>query len=350
MLFFSRLFMKLVRMSNRFVFSAAIVLVLLSSLIGYLLEPDTFGHPFNSFWWVMTTVTTVGYGDYYPHTVPGKCLGIFLYIFGISLISITISKVVDGLFVYKRKKEEGHLRYTGKNHFVMLDWSKNAELAVQEILNTDPAAEVVVIDTLEKTPVSHERVHYIQGNPVQQTTLERANLAHARAAFIFANDTTENQSYVRDSSFIDGKTLLIATSIERFYNNVYTIAEIKDKDNIHNFMHVKVDEFILSSETVSQLAVRSAFTPGASKVLTQLLTRQYGDDLYEIAKRPHWITFRDAFDELLMEGATLISDGTNLNINRRLGENIPDSARLFVICGKETYRRLAQAPGKSGSK
>ncbi|MBJ8193051.1 two pore domain potassium channel family protein, partial [Bacillus cereus] len=90
----------------------------------YLLEPETFITPFNGLWWVMTTVTTVGYGDFYPKTIPGKCLGIFVFIFGIGLISITISKIVDGLFMYQRKKEEGKLRYTGKQHFVIIDWSK----------------------------------------------------------------------------------------------------------------------------------------------------------------------------------------------------------------------------------
>lgn len=342
MLFFSKFWSRLVRTSTGVIALAAVLLLMLSSTLGYLLEPDTFGSLFNSFWWVMTTVTTVGYGDFYPHTVAGKILGIFLYVFGISFISIIISKVVDGLFVYKRKKEEGKLRYTGQQHFVILDWSKNAELAIHEILNTDAKAEVVLIDTMERTPFLHDRVHYVKGNPVHHETLERANLGKAKAAFIFANEMTENQSFIQDSSFVDGKTLLIATTIERFYNNVYTIAEIHDKGNIHNFIHVKVDEFILSSETISQLAVRSAFNPGVAKLLSKLLTRQYGDDLYEVARKPHWTTFRDAFEELLQEGATLISDGTELNINRRLQEPIPDNARLFVICDQKTYQALGR--------
>jgi voltage-gated potassium channel len=340
MLFFSKLLTQLVRTSTGLITLAAVFLIIAASVLGYFLEPDTFGNMFNSFWWVMTTVTTVGYGDFYPHTVAGKCLGIFLYIFGISFISIIISKIVDGLFGYKRRKDEGKLSYTGSNHFVMLDWSKNAELAIQEILNTDSTAEVVIIDTMDRTPYQHDRVHYVKGNPVHKETLEQANLGKAKAAFIFANEMTENHGYIHDSSFIDGKTLLIATTIERYFNNVYTIAEIKDKGNVHNFTHVKVDEFILSSETISQLAVRSAFNPGASKLLTQLLTRQHGDDLYEIATKPNWVNFRDAFEELLEQGATLISDGTHLNINRRLHEPIPESARLFVICNKDTYQDL----------
>lgn len=338
--FFNRMFLRLIRMSNPVLFTAAFLLILTSSILGYLLEPETFETPFNAFWWVMTTVTTVGYGDFYPHTIAGKWLGIFLYIFGISLISIVISKVIDGIFAYNRKKEEGKLSYKGEGHFVMIDWNKHAELAIQEILLSDPTVEVVVIDQLEKTPISHARVHYIQGNPVRKDTLDMANLSKARAVFIFADEVTENSVVIRDTSFIDGKTLLIATAIERYYEHVHTVVEIKDKNNTQNFVHIKVDEFILSSDTVSQLAVRSAFHPGASKIFSDLLTSQRGQDLYEIRKKADWLTYGQAFDELLKAGATLISDGEQMNINRRLHEPIPEGARLFVICDKATYERL----------
>lgn len=340
MIFFNKIFLSLIQMSNRIIFIAAVVLIVVSSFLIYLLEPETFGNPFNGFWWVMTTVTTVGYGDFYPHTVAGKFVGIFLYIFGISLISIVISKAVDAIWIYNRKKEEGKLRFQGKQHFVMIDWSKHTELAIQEILASDPTAEIVLIDQLEKTPIRHERVHYIQGDPIHRDTLEQANLADSKAVFIFAIQETSYQNFIRDASFVDGKTLLIATTIDRLYPHAYTIVEIKDRENMHNFTHVNVDEFILGSETVAQMAVRSAFHPGASKIMSQLLSWHYGDDLFEIAKRANWITYRDAFQELLQEGATLISEGEHLNINRRLDEKIAENARLFVICDKETYQKL----------
>ncbi len=340
--FFSKLFRRLTRLSNEFIFIVAAAFVSGSSFLIYLLEPDTFGSPFNGFWWVMTTVTTVGYGDFYPHTAAGKCLGILLYIFGISFISIAISKAIDSILIYRRKREEGLLQYTGEQHFVMIDWSKHSSLAIQEILNSDPRVEVVLIADLEKTPIPHERVHYIRGNPVQKSTLDLANLAKAKAVFIFADETTQQQHFIRDTSFVDGKTLLIATSIERFYAHVYTIVEIKDRENIHNFTHVKVNEFILGTEIVSQIAVRSAFNPGASKLVSQLLSWQ-GEDLYEIRKKPHWSTYRDAFEELLAHGATLLSDGEQMNINRRLDETIADNSRLFVVCDKDTYLKLLKA-------
>lgn len=344
MIFFLRFYLRLVRMSNAFTLGIVVIFIAAASWIAFLLEPDTFENGFNSLWWVMTTVTTVGYGDFYPHTVAGKCLGMFLYIFGIGIISLMISKVIDTFFVYQRKKEEGKLKFTRQNHFVMIDWSKHSELALQEILSTQPHAEVVLIDTLEKSPFTHERVHYVRGNPVHKQTFDQANLCQAKAVFIFADDVTATQTVIRDTSFIDGKTLLIASAIERYCSDVYTIAEVTDKENVQSFQHVKVDEFILGNDIISQLAVCSAINRGASRIFTQLLTRQDEEDLYEIRRRSGWLTYRHAFDDLLREGATLISDGTSLNINRRLDETIPEHARLFVICNKDIYRKLEQQP------
>ncbi|NHN29187.1 potassium channel protein [Paenibacillus agricola] len=337
----SRLFHRLVKLNNRFLIWSSIAMIGSCSFLIYWLEPDTYGNPFNGLWWVMSTITTVGYGDFYPHTVAGKLVGMLIFMFGIGLGSILISKLVDTFFVFKRNKEAGNLKYTGSNHFVIIEWSTHAASAIQEILHTDAAAEIVLIDERAQTPILHDNVHYVRGNPVLPETLQNANLAEAKAVFIFSKEMTEDGMFLHDSSFIDGKTLLIATAIERNYAEIYTIVEIKERENIHSFTHIKVNEFILGDETISRLAVRSAFNPGAAAIISQLLTSRDGEDLYEIAHRIHWHHYRDAFEELLNEGATLISNGKELNINRRLDEEIPKGARLFVICDHATYLRIS---------
>lgn len=42
----------------------------------------------NAMWWAVTTVTTVGYGDHYPVTVPGRCIAVGLMIGGVALIGV----------------------------------------------------------------------------------------------------------------------------------------------------------------------------------------------------------------------------------------------------------------------
>ncbi|RKL67423.1 hypothetical protein CR203_08675 [Salipaludibacillus neizhouensis] len=66
--------------------------IIISSLIMYLLEPTEFNSLFNGFWFVMTTISQVGYGDFAPETVLGKLYSIILYIVGVGFFAIMIAK------------------------------------------------------------------------------------------------------------------------------------------------------------------------------------------------------------------------------------------------------------------
>ncbi len=329
-----RFWVQVIKLNTWFIFLSSLILILGSTLMMGLIEPETFSNPFDAFWWVMTTVTTVGYGDFYPSSVGGRIYAVFLYIVGIGLIGVVIGKVVDGFGMIRRRKEEGLLAYKEEGHIVIIGWSQKARFAIEEILQSEAIKEVVIIDQLPKTPYLHENVHYIQGDATREEVLLQANLPGAKSVLLFADDT------IKDPLLTDGKTLLIVTTIERLSPEIHSTVEILNESHIQNFRHVKVDEFILSNETISRLAVRTALTNGISKIYSQLMSRGIGDNLYEIDNKPHWKTYKQAFDDLIEEGATLIADGDKMDINRRMNDALPNHARLFVICDKETYERI----------
>ena len=51
----------------------------------------------NSFWFVGATMTTIGYGDFYPNTSMGRVIAYSIYLCGLFLISITFGTVMDFL-------------------------------------------------------------------------------------------------------------------------------------------------------------------------------------------------------------------------------------------------------------
>lgn len=86
--------------------NAFLSLVLLTTAIGTLITPieqhfgqlTTFSTIGDGLWWAVTTITSVGYGDYFPVTLPGRILGAVLAIAGVSMFGIIIALLTVELF------------------------------------------------------------------------------------------------------------------------------------------------------------------------------------------------------------------------------------------------------------
>jgi voltage-gated potassium channel len=342
MLFFRKLFITAAKYRYRTLLLVTTFFILINAEIMRILEPQTFENTFHAVWWILTTMTTVGYGDVSPTTQIGRIWAMLIvYTAGIGLFGVVIGVIVDAVSQYKRMKEEGRMTFRGADHYVIIGWTTKSKNTINELFLGDSKTEIVLIDELEKTPYEHERFLYIQGSPTDEDTLRKAGIEKAKAVLLFAPDGINN------ADLADGKTLLVASSIERYDegtdNNIYTIAEILNEKHVGNFKHVKIDEFILSHESVSNLMAKSAQTKGASHLFTQLLSRKDGDggsDLWEVKVKPEWTTYGVAYDFLKEKGAQLIADRSDLNILKKWNEAIPSEARLFVICDKETYKQL----------
>jgi hypothetical protein len=79
---------------------------------GHSLEQSPFASIPLAFWWVMTTTTTVGYGDFYPTTTSGKLVGILCFYVGIVFLAMPIT--ILGLNFEEIYNEQQMLKRFGK--------------------------------------------------------------------------------------------------------------------------------------------------------------------------------------------------------------------------------------------
>ncbi|CAM3612947.1 potassium channel family protein [Marinicrinis lubricantis] len=325
---------KIKHVSNAWLFIATLFLVFFSSIIMKYIEPETFPDFFTGLWWVMTTLTTVGYGDLSPVTIAGRLYAMFLFLTGIGLIGVVIGKVIDAFSNFTKRREEGRVAYKGEGHMIMIGWNRKTKFALEEVRHSEFTKDIVIVDQLPASPVSGEGIYYIQGDPASEETLMQANVSAARSVILFADP------HIEDISLVDGKSLLIVSTIERIAPNVHTTVEIMLEQHISNFKYVHVNHFLVSSEMVSRLAVRSALAESHGDIVKQLIQREHGDNLYEIKPKAEWHTYRDAFTALLEKGATLIADRGYLGINRKLELSLPRDAKLQIVCDKKVYQEL----------
>ena len=74
----------------------AVAYILISALVIYNVEPDSFETFFDAIYWATISLTTVGYGDIYPITTIGRIVTMFSSAFGIAIIALPSGVITAG--------------------------------------------------------------------------------------------------------------------------------------------------------------------------------------------------------------------------------------------------------------
>ena len=83
----------------------AIGYIIVSALIVFNVEPDTFPTFFDAVYWATVSLTTVGYGDIYAVSVAGKIITMVSALFGIASVALPAGIVTAGYMEEINKKE-----------------------------------------------------------------------------------------------------------------------------------------------------------------------------------------------------------------------------------------------------
>lgn len=74
----------------------SVLYVLISALIIFNVEPDSFNSFFDAVYWATVSLTTVGYGDIYPTTVIGRTVAMISSVFGIAIVALPAGIITAG--------------------------------------------------------------------------------------------------------------------------------------------------------------------------------------------------------------------------------------------------------------
>ena len=84
----------------------AIGYIVVSALVIFNVEPDSFNNFFEAVYWATVSLTTVGYGDIYPVSTLGRIITMVSSIFGIAVVALPAGIITAGYMSELRKQED----------------------------------------------------------------------------------------------------------------------------------------------------------------------------------------------------------------------------------------------------
>lgn len=88
------------------VVTLAVVYIVISALVIFNVEPDSFNTFFDAIYWATVSLTTVGYGDIYPVSVMGRIITMVSSILGIAIVALPAGIITAGYMNEINKNNE----------------------------------------------------------------------------------------------------------------------------------------------------------------------------------------------------------------------------------------------------
>ncbi|MCD6358358.1 MAG: NAD-binding protein [Dehalococcoidia bacterium] len=230
-------------------------------------------------WWMVVTVSTVGYGDKVPITSAGRVIAFIGMITGPAILVSSIGSIGTTFYDEWQKGIKGMNQTISKGHILICGWNATAadtiaELSYSKILRKLPIT--IIDDMIEINPVRSSVASFVHGNSSEVRSLEQANAREAAYAIVLSRNQTPAA---------DQQTVLTVLAIKHINPEVHICAELNDIENECHLRRAGCDTVVNTSLLTSKLLALSLQNPVTNKVIAELASFQ-GSEIYRISAYP----------------------------------------------------------------
>ncbi len=230
---------------------------------------------FNSFYWAMVTLGTVGYGDIVPTTFAAKLLTMGVIATQVFLLGYLLSVVATEGASESQRRALGMLGTDLRGHIVVLGYGPVARAAVRELLVQDQTVAVVTETAEEVASVralgSPDRLYATYGDPAEVEILHRANVAAAHSVIVATADDAQN--------------MIAALNLRSVAPTVRIVVSVGRPELRETLRAAGVTYVASPSDSGGRLCASAAFEPEVAHALEDLMAADVRSDIQEYVLR-----------------------------------------------------------------
>jgi len=227
----------------------------------------------DAIWYVIVTITTVGYGDKTPLSAGGRLVGGILIIAGVVLVSL-FTATTSSLLVARRIKEGDVLdAETLSGHTIICGWNRHVPRTLAALAKAGERDVVLINEAPNDVVEPHLKAYaglrmlFVRGSFTQESILAGAGLKQAEHA-VLVPDESSGDVDAGDQQ----KTVLAALAIKELNPQIRLIVHVLKREDAAHVKRAKADEVIVSDEFTGELLANHVAHPGAPQALSELMS------------------------------------------------------------------------------
>jgi len=235
-----------------------------------------------AFWWLLVTVSTVGYGDYTTVTAAGRAIAAILIVIGVALIPFLAARFASYMVTRRLREERGLEKIKAKNHTVICGWNEHLDTVLDGVIARHPDEDIILVNSIgtekmNETLVKHKssKLKYVHGDYTSEAILDLANIRLAAAVLILA-DSTQG-----DISNADEKVVLATLAVKTLNPKTWVCAEVIDQKSALHARRAGASEVIVHGEHDPFLIASAATAEGVVLATRELLSYREGNSLQQ---------------------------------------------------------------------
>jgi voltage-gated potassium channel len=222
-------------------------------------------------WYMIVTLTSVGYGDLVPVTTLGRVVGYVYILASLVILGVLISSIASNIMNMIEERKLGFMGTHFENHIVCIGWNDFSRMVVDEVIQAERQVAIVTQNRDEVDLIydqyGKKDVFVLFTDYHNYESIGKTNPNAASEVFLGFQDDTESLIYI--------------INFKKMYSNPNMVVAIRNHKLRETFIAAGAKHVVARNEIASKLVASYVFEPEVATLNIDLMSSAVSDDDFD---------------------------------------------------------------------